>query len=83
MINKTVRRWIHSPFTGEHNDIKFEVDKDGRIKLHKELPNEEYDEIEVSASLIFKLAEMLRATRSVKYIKTDNSKEDNSKENNE
>lgn len=63
-----IRRFIHSPFNGEHNDIEYAVDKDGRIKLTKSLPNDEFDEIEVSASLIFMLAEMLTATRKVKYV---------------
>lgn len=64
------RRFVHSPFTVEHDGYKVSCDKDGKVTIdNKELnASSEFDEITIPASLVFKLANMLDATRKVKYI---------------
>lgn len=67
--NDKIKRWIHSPLTVEHNGINASIKEDGKVVLNKSVEGtEEFDEIEVPASLIFKLAQLLKATRKVKYV---------------
>jgi len=66
-------RYIHSPFSVTQVDTEKELvvagcDKDGIVTITQtDKTSEEYDEVKVSASLIFKLANMLRDTRKVRY----------------
>jgi hypothetical protein len=60
------RRYVHTKTNGEHQGINFEIQEDGKVKLTT--IGEEYDEIVVPASLIFKLGIMLKATRKVVWM---------------
>lgn len=63
------RRYVHSKTTGEHLGFNYEILEDGKVKLTNEKVNSEvYDEIIVPASLIFKVAKILEATRSVVWM---------------
>ena len=65
------RRFVHSPFTLEHMGVKVSVAEDGKITLICESIENELtveDEVVIPASLIFKLAKMLEATRKIHYI---------------
>ena len=65
----TIRRYVHSPFTVDHaNGIKCSVAEDGKVTITKDTTDGEFDEITVPASLIFKLATMLRATVKVHNV---------------
>jgi len=72
--DQQIRRYVHSPLTIEHNGINASITENGRVVLSKvdekasTKETVEYDEIEVPASLIFKLASLLKATRKVKYV---------------
>lgn len=67
-----IKRYVHSPLTVEHNGINASITENGKVilaKVIKQVGDEvEYDEIEIPASLIFKLASLLKATRKVKYL---------------
>lgn len=72
------RRWVHSPITIEHRGVNASITEDGKVifksagepvMVDGKPTNEiEYDEVEVSANLIFKVAELLHATRKVVFI---------------
>ena len=61
------KRFVHTKTSGEHQGIEFAISEDGKITLTHQ-HNEEYDEVVVPASLIFKLATILNATRKVHWI---------------
>lgn len=67
-----IRRYVHQPMTIEHNGINASIQKNGKVTISKVAKVEgdevEYDEIEVPASLIFKLGNLLRDTRKVDYV---------------
>lgn len=67
-----IKRYVHSPLTVEHNGINASITENGKVvlaKVVKQVGDEiEYDEIEIPASLVFKLASLLKATRKVKYL---------------
>jgi len=67
-----IRRFVHSKTNGEHQGINFDIQEDGKIILKSEhqLPDlsYEYDEVIIPASLVFKLATMLEATRKVHWV---------------
>lgn len=68
----TIRRYIHQPITIEHFGIHAAIKENGKVmitKVGKVVGEEvEYDEIEIPASLVFKLASLLKATRKIEYI---------------
>ena len=68
-----LRRYVHQPITIEHQGMQAEIRTNGRIKLTS-VPKPsgdgmvEYDEIEIPASLVFKLSSLLRATRKIEFV---------------
>ena len=77
-----IRRYVHSPLTVEHNGINASITENGKVILSaiaKDSPAGgdmvEYDEVEIPASLVFKLASLLKATRKVKYVNVADLKE--------
>ena len=63
------RRYVHTKTNGEHQGINFEIMQDGKIKLNNDDgKKEEFDEITIPASLIFKLQTILVATRKVVWM---------------
>lgn len=74
-----IRRFVHTPITLDHNGIQFSIKENGRVVLTavaKDSPKDmiEYDEIEVPASLIFKVAQFLRGTRKVEFVSVNELK---------
>lgn len=70
-----IKRYVHSPLTIDHHGIKASIKSNGKVDLSKvagpDPDNKDdvlIDEIEIPASLIFKLASLLRATRTVQYV---------------
>jgi predicted secreted protein len=72
--NNKVKRFVHSPLESKVQDVEVKIAENGIVTLSKfihvdEKTNEDiYDTISVPASVIFKTADMLNITRSVKYI---------------
>jgi hypothetical protein len=71
-----IKRYVHSRLTIDHNGIQGTITENGRVivtGIPKAVEGSangemEYDEIEVPASFIFKIASLLKATRQVKYM---------------
>ena len=75
-----VKRYSHQPLTIEHYGIHAKIQENGKVVISSAgVKNEEgvfeYDEVEIPASLIFKLATLLKATRSVKFVGIDSGHE--------
>ena len=81
-----VRRFVHQPVSIDHNGIHAKVQANGKILLNKVAGKDaktgeiEYDEIEVPASLIFKLASLLRMTRTVQFVALGEAGDDNTRD---
>lgn len=63
--------WVHQPLVGDHYGIHYSIQANGKVIISSggtslEGGEVEYDEIEVPASLIFKLVMLLKATRMAK-----------------
>lgn len=68
-----IKRYVHSPLTVEHNGINASITENGKVILSRvvkthENGDVEFDEVEIPASLVFKLASLLKATRKVKFL---------------
>lgn len=70
-----VKRYVHQPLTIEHYGIHAKIQENGRVSISsagvpvKGSEGEfEYDEVEIPASLVFKLATLLKATRTIKFV---------------
>lgn len=70
-----VKRYVHQPLTTDHYGIRCQIKENGRVIISspgtpvKGSEGEvEYDEVEIPASLIFKLATLLKATRTIKFV---------------
>ena len=69
-----VRRYVHSPLKIDHYGTPAAIQANGRIVLQKVAGKDEkngeiiYDELEIPASLVFKLASLLKATRKIEYV---------------
>jgi hypothetical protein len=68
-----IRRYVHQPLTVEHYGIHAKIMENGRVLItgspvKAEDGSLEYDEVEIPASLVFKLATLLKATRTIKYV---------------
>ncbi len=67
--NNKIRRYAHQPIAIDHFDTHCQIQPNGKVKLTRPVKgSEEYDEIEVSASLILRLARLLKDTRSVEFV---------------
>jgi len=74
----SVKRYVHQPLTIEHYGLHAKIQENGRVLLTGpavkvantgvDEKDYEYDELEVPASLIFKLATLLKATRTIKFV---------------
>lgn len=69
---QTIKRYVHQPFTFEHNGVSVSITEHGKVILTKvkSISGEdvELESLEVSASLIFKTEQFLKATRQIKYL---------------
>jgi hypothetical protein len=68
-----VKRYVHQPLTIEHYGLHAKIQENGRVLITgqpvKDAAGElEYDEVEIPASLVFKLATLLKATRTIKFV---------------
>lgn len=69
-----VKRYVHQPLTIDHYGTHAKIMENGRVLISSvgtqigTSDEYEYDEVEIPASLIFKLATLLKATRTVKYV---------------
>ncbi len=73
----TVKRYVHQPLTIEHYGLHAKIQENGKvlitgIPVKDSTTNEmEYDEVEVPASFIFKIAQGLKMTRNVEFVGID------------
>jgi hypothetical protein len=74
-----IKRYIHQPLTGDHYGIHYSIQENGKVLISsggtKVGDDIEYDEIEVPASLVFKLAMLLKATRTIKFVSVSEVKD--------
>lgn len=80
-----IRRWVHQPLTIEHYGIHAKIQPNGKVKIQKVADEQseeakksgevEFDEVELPASFIFKLAFALKTTRRAEYINIGESKD--------
>jgi len=72
--NGMVKRYVHQPLTVEHYGIHAKITENGRVIISSagsptgKGDEVEYDEVEIPASLVFKLATLLKATRTIKFV---------------
>lgn len=70
-----VKRYVHQTLTVDHYGIQAAIKENGKVVI-KGLPTPvpgskdemEYDEVEIPASLVFKLATLLKATRTIQFV---------------
>lgn len=82
--DQKIKRFVHSPLEVEHNGIKAAIKENGKIDLSNMSAKDSKPAIEIPASLVFKLAQLLKATRKVKYVtvsEVDESERDASERN--
>lgn len=70
-----IKRYVHQPVTIDHFGIKASIRENGKVVIQSAgkpvVGSEnmiEYDEVEIPASLIFKIANLLKMTRSVTFV---------------
>jgi len=70
-----VKRYVHQPLSVEHYGLHAKIQENGRVLITSAgVPSTtnkdeiEYDEVEIPASLVFKLATLLKATRTIKFV---------------
>lgn len=68
-----VKRYVHQPLTIEHYGVHAKIQENGRVIISSvgtavSEGEVEYDEVEIPASLVFKLATLLKATRTIKFV---------------
>jgi hypothetical protein len=70
-----VKRYVHQPLTVDHYGIHAKIQENGKVVITG-LPDKtgEYDEVEIPASLVFKLATLLKATRTIKFVSMTEAK---------
>jgi len=72
-----IKVYSHQQVTIEHYGFHATIKENGKVKLISPgtrvagTDDYDYDEIEIPASLVFKLAMMLRATRTIKYVNVE------------
>lgn len=70
----TVKRYVHQPLTVEHYGIHAKIQESGKVLISsagtavKGTDEFVYDEVEIPASLVFKLATLLKATRTIQFV---------------
>ncbi len=68
------KQFVHSPLKTEHKGVQIEIKENGKIVLSKSAGVDKdtgesvFDEIEVPATLAYKLVELVEITRTVKYV---------------
>ena len=72
--NAVIKRYVHQPLTVEHWGIHASIKENGKVIITSagtkgDDGEMEYDEVEIPASLVFKLATLLKATRKEVLVK--------------
>jgi len=73
-IEGNIKRYVHQPLTIEHYGINATIKENGRVVISavdKAASTKEevvWDEVDIPASLVFKLASLLKATRKIEYV---------------
>ena len=74
------RRFVHSPISVDHFGTQISIRENGKVRFAREAgpdpDNKEMvliDEVEVSASAVYKAVTLLEATRQVKYLTHEES----------
>jgi hypothetical protein len=67
-----IKRYVHQPLTIEHYGIHAKITENGKVIITSApvLTNGEmeFDEVEIPASLVFKLASALKMTRTETFV---------------
>ncbi len=69
-----VKRYVHQPMENDHYGTHFKIQENGRVVITSAgskvdgTDEYEYDQVEIPASLVFKLATLLKATRQIKFV---------------
>lgn len=69
-----IKRYVHQPLAIEHFGIHAKIQPNGKVIITSPpvkiagTDEIEYDEVEIPASLVFKLASLLKATRTVTFV---------------
>lgn len=63
-----IPKYTHSKFELEYRGVKAVCSEDGKITLTIEHEDDTYDEVTVSATMIFRLATMLNASKNVEFV---------------
>lgn len=69
-----VKRYVHQPLTTEHYGIQTQITENGKVIISSSgtkvagSDDIEFDQVTIPASLVFKLATLLKATRTIKYV---------------
>lgn len=72
--NNQIKRYTHQELTIEHYGIHAAIKKNGRViisavaKADTTKDEVVYDEVDIPASLVFKLASLLKATRKIEFV---------------
>lgn len=77
-----VKRYVHQQLTVEHYGLHAKIQENGRVLIQSSPVKDsngdmEYDEVEIPASLVFKLATLLKATRNIEYVTMTEAKDKN------
>lgn len=83
-----VKRYSHQKLAIEHYGIHAKIQENGKVVISSAPVKSadgsmEYDQVEIPASLIFKLATLLKATRSVKFVSVDDANHSHAKSSSE
>ena len=73
-----IKRYTHQPLTIEHYGVHAKIQENGKVIISSQPEKDEggelvWDEVEVPASLIFKLANLLKDTRVITYVSVNKS----------
>jgi hypothetical protein len=74
-----VKRYVHQPLHIDHYGIHAQIKENGKVVISSVASQSgeevEYDEVEIPASLVFKLANLLKATRTIKFVPVGEAKD--------
>ena len=72
-----IKRYVHQPLTIEHYGIHAKITENGKVIIRSAPENVngemEFDEVEIPASLVFKLASALKMTRTEIFVNVGQS----------
>jgi hypothetical protein len=63
-----VPQYTHSKWELDYKGIKAECAPDGKITLTEEHSDGTYDEIVIRANMVFRMADMLNASKTIKFV---------------